>query len=288
MKEITVLSGKGGTGKTCITAALASFASNTVFVDNDVDAADLHLLFHPDEKEKHQYKGSWLCSIDSQNCTNCGICKRNCQFDAIQYKAGGGLEINPYACEGCRLCERLCPTRAISSTQTSNNYWFVSDTRFGPLVHAKMGAGEDNSGKLVTQIRQKAKEIAKEKDADFIVCDGPPGIGCPAIASITGTDVIALVAEPSKSGFHDIVRLIELVQSFNIPMYAIINKYDINTEITSQMENFFANQGIKLVGKVPFDDEMVSAIIDGKTIVEKNKDSEISKVVEKLWNELNQ
>ncbi len=286
MKDITILSGKGGTGKTSITAALASIIENTVFVDADVDAADLHIIFQPKNKETHVFEGAWVASIDSDLCTNCGLCKQHCKFEAIHFKAGGGLQIDSFACEGCRLCERICPVNAISSARSVNNHWFVSDTRFGPMVHAKMGPGEENSGMLVTQIRKSAKEIAKEIKADFILNDGPPGIGCAAIASITGADAVILVTEPSKSGFHDVVRLIELVQSFRIPMYALINKFDINLEITKQMESFFDSEGIQLMGKLPFSEEMVYSMVEKKTILEYNKDSEIGKTLSKLWNKI--
>ncbi len=286
MNDITILSGKGGTGKTSITAALASIIENTVFVDADVDAADLHIIFQPKNKETHVFEGAWVVSIDSDLCTNCGLCKQHCKFEAIHYKQGGGLQIDPFACEGCRLCERICPVNAISSERSSNNHWYVSDTRFGPMVHAKMGPGEENSGMLVTQIRKSAKEIAQKINADFIVNDGPPGIGCAAIASITGTDAVILVTEPSKSGFHDVVRLVELVQSFQIPMYALINKFDINLDITKQMESFFTSQGIQLMGKLPFSEEMVYSMVEKKTIVEYNKDSEIGKMLSKLWKKI--
>jgi MinD superfamily P-loop ATPase len=286
MKDITILSGKGGTGKTSITAALASVIKNTVFVDADVDAADLHIIFQPENKETHVFEGAWLASIDTDLCTNCGLCKQHCKFEAIHFKAGGGLEVDSFACEGCRLCERICPVNAISSERSSNNHWFVSDTRFGPLVHAKMGPGEENSGMLVTQIRKSAKEIAREIKADFILNDGPPGIGCAAIASITGSDAVILVTEPSKSGFHDVVRLIELVQSFSIPMYALINKFDINLDITKQMESFFASQGIYLMGKLPFSEEMVYSMVEKKTMVEYNNDSEIGNTLSDLWQEI--
>lgn len=288
MKEITILSGKGGTGKTSITAAMASLIKNTVFVDADVDAADLHIIFQPENRETHVFEAAWIASIDTDICTDCGLCKEHCRFDAIDYNEEGKLEIDEFACEGCRLCEHVCPAQAITSRRSTNNHWYVSDTRFGRLVHANMGPGEENSGKLVTQIRKSAREMAVETNADFIVTDGPPGIGCAAIASITGADAIVLVTEPSKSGFHDVSRLVELIQSFDIPMYALINKFDVNLEITAEMEQFFASSNIKLMGKIPFSKELVYSMVERKTILEYNKDSEIGDILSQLWKEIAQ
>lgn len=286
MKEITILSGKGGTGKTSIAAALASVSENMVFADTDVDAADLHIILQPQIKETHIFRGGRSASINENLCTNCGLCKKHCRFDAIHYREKGGFEINLVQCEGCRLCERICPVRAITSTQRENNYWFVSDTRFGPLVHAKMGPGEENSGKLVTQVRKRAFEIGKEMNADAILNDGPPGIGCSTIASITGVDAVILVAEPSKSGFHDVVRLVDLVKSFDTPMYALINKYDMNEDISMQMEAFFKMEGIKLKGKIPFQEDMVHAMVERKTIAEFAPQSMICNILTELWSEI--
>ena len=288
MKEITILSGKGGTGKTSIAAAIASVAEHAVFCDNDVDAADLHLILHPDIKEEHIFYSAWIASIDEDTCDSCGICKDNCHFDAIHYNEHGALEINPFQCEGCRLCERICPAQAISSEQSSNNFWYVSDTRLGTLVHAKMGPGEENSGKLVTLVRQRAKEIAVETKAQFVINDGPPGIGCAAISSITGTSAVLLVIEPTKSGLHDIQRLVELIDTFKIPVYALINKYNINREITQLIERYLKNMNIPLLAKIPFDKQMVEAMIDKKTIVEYRPESEISKKIKVVWQELKQ
>ncbi len=283
MKEITILSGKGGTGKTTITAAIAAVAANTVFCDNDVDAADLHLLLNPNIIEKHTYEGAWVATIDESRCNNCGICKDYCRFDAIHYKADGGLLINPHQCEGCRLCERVCPFGAITSQRSANNHWFVSETRFGTLVHASMGPGEENSGKLVTLIRKKAAEIAKATNADFVINDGPPGIGCSAIASVTGAHAVLVVIEPTLSGLHDAKRLIELTQSFKLTTFAIINKYDLNEDVASLIKNYLKEQSIPLLAQIPFDPKMVTAMIHRKTIVEFEPKGELSNQIKTIW-----
>ncbi len=233
MQELTILSGKGGTGKTSITAALASLALNAVICDSDVDAADLHLILQPKILQKEVFEGNYIAEINPELCHNCGICMEECRFDAIHLNQQDEYYINPLQCEGCRLCERLCPENAIKSIKSRNNFWMISDTRYGKMVHAHMGAGEENSGKLVTQVRKLARDIAKAENNDLIINDGPPGIGCPVISSLSGTQMVLLVIEPSKSGLHDIKRLIQLVSDFKIPMKAIINKYDIQLEISS-------------------------------------------------------
>ncbi len=286
MFEITVLSGKGGTGKTSFTAALASVAENAVFCDNDVDAADLHLIFNPKILEKHTFYGSWTANIDENKCSDCGLCFSNCRFGAIFQNGKGHYEINEFLCEGCRLCERLCPFHAIKSEKSSNNFWYVSDTRFGKLVHAYMGPGEENSGKLVTQVRTKAKEIAKELNADYVLNDGSPGIGCPVIAAVTGTNLVIVVIEPSKSGLHDASRLIELIHTFNIPIVAIINKFDLNPEVSSDIELYLSESKIPLLGKIQFDPVMVEAVVAGKTIVEHSPENDISQIIKQIWQKI--
>jgi len=286
MKEITVISGKGGTGKTTLTAALASLGNNLVLSDNDVDAADLHLILRPVILESHCFEGSWLASINPDLCSNCGICSEHCRFDAISLDTHGIRSINPFKCEGCRLCERVCPSAAISSTRSTNNSWYISDTRMGKMTHAMMGPGGENSGKLVTEVRTKAREIAKEVEADIILNDGPPGTGCPAIASITGTDRVLLVMEPSKSSLHDAQRVIELVQQFQIPVFVIINKWDINAEMTVQIEKYLEENAIPLLAKLPFREIFVEAMIKGKTIVEFDPGSDISMTLRSVWKEL--
>ena len=285
MKEITILSGKGGTGKTSITAALSSIAAEAVFCDNDVDAADLHLILQPEIKERHIFEGAWVASIDADKCDGCGICQSNCRFNAIHF-LHGHYEINPYQCEGCRLCERTCPTGAITSTRSRNNEWYISDTRFGTMVHARMGPGEENSGKLVTLVRNKALELADDKQARYILNDGPPGIGCSAIAAVSGTDQVLLVIEPTQSGLHDLQRLVELVNSFRVPMAALINKYDLNLEVTKQVEIFLENKQIPLLARIPFDDTVVKAMIEGKSVTEFAPDSTITKQLREVWRQI--
>ncbi|MDA3890375.1 MAG: ATP-binding protein [Salinivirgaceae bacterium] len=286
MREITVLSGKGGTGKTTITAALASIAQNTVYCDNDVDAADLHLIFHPKILEEYKFSSGYKAIIDSNICTNCGVCQQLCRFDAIHLSDIGNYEVNSFQCEGCRLCERICEAGAIHSELNLNNYWYVSSTRFGQLVHAKMGPGEENSGRLVSQVRKRAKEIAIETKAQFIINDGPPGIGCAAISSLSGTDLVLLVIEPTKSGLHDAKRLIELINSFDIDACAIINKYDINNQVSVNIEEFLEKNRIKLLAKIPFNKSVVQAMVQDKTIVEYDVNSYISKQLKEVWNYL--
>lgn len=286
MKEITILSGKGGAGKTTVAAALASVAQNAVFCDNDVDAADLHLIFNPTIKETHQFDSGTVATINPKICINCGLCEDSCRFTAIHKNKFSMPEVNPFQCEGCRLCERICPVQAITSQKNLNNYWYVSETRFGNLVHAQMGPGEENSGKLVTKIRMRAKELAKEINAESIINDGPPGIGCTAISSVTGTDAVLLVIEPTVSGLHDAKRLAKLVHSFNVPMYATINKFDINEAFTKTVEDYLKENGIPLLGKIPFSEQMVESIIQHKTIIEYAPNGALTKLFKSIWEQM--
>lgn len=286
MKEITILSGKGGTGKTSITAALASVAESAVYCDNDVDAADLHLIFNPTIQETYDFSSGWAVSIDSEKCTSCNLCSQYCRFDAIHQTDHGVMSINSFQCEGCLLCERICPHGAISSIENTNNHWYISTSRFGTLVHAEMGPGEENSGKLVTQVRKKAKEIGLASNHNFIINDGPPGIGCATIASLSGTNRVLLVIEPTKSGLHDAVRLVELIGSFSIETYAVINKFDINTEVVKEIETFLNEKNIPLLAQIPFDETMVEAMTLGQTIIEYKPQSEITEIIKKVWGKL--
>ncbi len=287
MKEITILSGKGGTGKTSVTAAIGAVAENAIFCDNDVDAADLHLIYHPTIDETYTFTSGLKATINPEECTRCNICVEYCRFQAIQINKNQNLMIDPFKCEGCRLCERVCPSGAIQTEENNNNYWFVSSTRFGKMVHAKMGPGEENSGKLVTQVRKRAKELAKELKSEYIINDGPPGIGCATIASLSGTNQVLIVTEPTKSGLHDVTRLVELIQSFNIPAYAVINKFDINKAVAKQIGEYFKKHYIEVLAELPFDKNMVESMTKGQTIIEYDKNSDISKKITEVWNILN-
>lgn len=286
MKEISILSGKGGTGKTSLTAALASAGSDMILCDCDVDAADLHLILDPEIKETHIFEGAWSAEIDPERCDDCHICAEHCKFEAIFINKTKRLEIDPFKCEGCRLCERICPSGAISSTRSTESRWYISDTRHGPMVHASMGPGEDNSGKLVSLIRKKARDLAKDLHLQYILTDGPPGIGCPTIASVTGTDAVLIIIEPSLTSLHDAERLIQLVQSFQIPIYAVINKSTINPGMINQIENFLEKSKIPLLAKIPFDTNIVEAMVNGLSISEYQPESTISGIITGVWTQL--
>lgn len=283
MKEITILSGKGGTGKTTVTAAFASLTSNAVFCDTDVDASDLHLILNPENTEEHNFSSGENAVIVQSRCTACGKCLNYCRFGAVEIRSSGEYFINPIHCEGCRLCYHVCPSEAIDMVQTYNNRWYISETRFGKFVHARMGAGEENSGKLVTRLRREASKIAECTKADYIINDGPPGIGCPVIASLTGTGAVLLVTEPTLSGFHDAIRLAELVQSMQIRLFLLINKYDLNPEIASQIESFFKNSSAQFTGSIYFEKRIIDAMSEGKNIIEYSPGCKASRSIRDAW-----
>jgi len=277
MKEIVVLSGKGGTGKTSIAGSLATLAKNKVLADCDVDAADLHLLLSPSEKEKNEFRSGQVALIDSEKCTECGLCESMCRFDAIR-----DYKVDPVSCEGCGFCSHICPVEAITMQECMAGYWFVSKTKYGTLVHARLGIAQENSGKLVAIVRQQAKKIAEEQNLDYIISDGPPGIGCPVISSLSGASMALLVTEPTLSGIHDLERVIGVCQHFDVPALVCINKYDINEENTKQIENFCHSQGIEVAAKVPYDTVVTEALIKGLPVV-KYKKGKVSQEIESLW-----
>jgi MinD superfamily P-loop ATPase len=283
MKEIVVISGKGGTGKTSIVASFAALAKNAVLADCDVDAADLHLILQPDIKQTHDFSGGKRASVITKKCIGCGKCEEVCNFDAVNKNAADKTYIiDPIACEGCKVCVEFCPVNAIEFKDAVNGQWFISDTRFGPMVHAKLGIAEENSGKLVSLIRKEAKRIAAKQNKELIIVDGSPGIGCPVIASITGADLVLVVTEPTLSGQHDLDRVVKLTGHFGIPTAVCINKYDINPKIAEAIEKRASEKNLIVTGKISYDAAVTKAQIAAKTIVEYSSDGLKEQVVS-LW-----
>jgi MinD superfamily P-loop ATPase len=291
MKEIVVISGKGGTGKTSITAAFASLALNTVLADCDVDAADLHLVLEPKIKQEFDFSGGKQASIISEKCIGCGKCADMCRFNAIKLDGptndvvGKTYTVDSVSCEGCKVCVEFCPVNAVTFEPAINGKWFVSDTRFGPMIHAKLGIAEENSGKLVTLIRKEAKRIAEEQNKNFLIIDGSPGIGCPVIASITGSDLVLVVTEPTLSGKHDLERVTELTANFGIKTLVCINKADINPEMSLSIAEDAGKLGLKVIGKIPYDEAFTKAQIMKATLIEYTG-SDTAEKIKAMWREV--
>jgi len=284
MRELVILSGKGGTGKTSITAAFASLAENMVFCDADVDAADLHLILEPDFKVVSDFKGGHEAVINPDKCTGCGRCMEVCKFDAVRFDdAKDTFEVDPIECEGCGVCFDLCPEQAIDFPEVVCGQWYISNTRYAPMVHARLGIAQENSGKLVSLVRQEARKIATRENLDLILTDGPPGIGCPVIASIGQATAILIIAEPTVSGIHDMERVGQLSKHFNIPAMVCINKFDLNIDQTKKIETLAKENNIIIVGKIPFDQTFTESMIQAKTIFEYDKESQASIEVRKIW-----
>ncbi|MBU4376638.1 MAG: ATP-binding protein [Candidatus Omnitrophica bacterium] len=281
MKQIVIISGKGGTGKTVLTASFAALAKNKVMVDCDVDAADLHLLLQPVIKERHEFKSGKTARIDAAACQQCSKCINVCRFGAIR----DDFTVDAISCEGCGLCSYVCFDGAIIMEENLSGEWFISDTKYGPFVHAKLGIAEENSGKLVAKIRQVAKEIAEKNAMDYVIVDGPPGIGCPVIASLAGADCALIVTEPTLSGLHDAERVIEVARHFKIPVKLVVNKYDLNPDMSDKIEYFCKENAIPVIGKIAFDKVVIESIVKGRTIVEYTN-GKIKEEVVKIWEEL--
>ena len=277
MKEVVILSGKGGTGKTSIVGSFAAIAENKVMADCDVDAADLHLLLAPSVKEEKEFRSGQVAVIDEEKCTQCGLCQDVCRFDAIT-----DFEVDPISCEGCGFCSHICPVEAISMKESLSGFWFTSNTKYGPLVHARLGIAQENSGKLVALVRQRAKEIAESDGLDYIISDGPPGIGCPVISSLSGANLALLVTEPTLSGIHDLERVLGVCHHFGIPALVCINKCDINEDNTRQIENYCLNQGVAVAARIPFDNVVTEALVLGQPVVEYS-DSKVTQEILRLW-----
>jgi MinD superfamily P-loop ATPase len=288
LKEIVIISGKGGTGKTSIVASFAAIAENAVLADCDVDAADLHLILQPNVRQSLDFSGGKRASIITDKCIGCGKCEEVCNFDAVTFNGPANevtektYFIDPVSCEGCKVCVEFCPADAIRFEDCINGQWFISDTRFGPMVHARLGIAEENSGKLVTLIRKEAKRIAEEQNKDLIIVDGSPGIGCPVIASITGADLVLIVTEPTLSGQHDLVRVADLSAGFGIATLVCINKSDINSQIAARIDEDGHNRGLKLAGKIHYDEAFTKAQIMKSAVVEYT-DGVVSQEIRALW-----
>jgi MinD superfamily P-loop ATPase len=287
MKELVVISGKGGTGKTSLLASFAVLAGNAVIADCDVDAADLHLILTPTEKECHEFRSGYEAVIDKNCCNGCGLCVELCRFGAlIETDALGRsvVSIDPHACEGCGVCERVCPNGAIHLKEKIAGSWMVSDTRIGPMVHARLAIAADNSGKLVTAVRQAAKRIAEETHRDLILVDGPPGIGCPAIAAFSGASQCLVVTEPTVSGRHDLERVLALAKHFRVPASVCVNKWDINPALTMEIERAARALGAQVVGRIRYDPEVTKAQIRALAPVE--TDAPCAADITGIWNTL--
>ena len=284
MKQIVILSGKGGTGKTTVAGALAHLASREakiVMVDADVDAANLELLLSPEKRETHEFTGGKLAVIHQDLCTDCGSCSDVCRFDAI-HRNGQGFQVDAIGCEGCASCFYRCPAQAITMEERQSGLWFRSDTRFGPLFHAHLFPAAENSGKLVTLLKQRAIELAKAEGCDYLIVDGPPGIGCPVIAACSGSDLALLVAEPTVAGVHDLRRILATVQHFRVPAAVVINKCDLNIVRRREIQSFCDAEGIPIAAQIPFDTEVTKAMIRGRVVTEE-PNGEFSRGLVRIW-----
>lgn len=279
--EIAVVSGKGGTGKTTISAAFVTIAENIVMADCDVDAPDLHILLNPNIQETKEFISSKVAEIDKDICTECGLCEEACRFDAIRVPY-----VNPIACEGCGVCEYVCPEGAASMHDRVSGHMFRSETKYGAMSHAKLLPGEGNSGKLVTSVREQGKELAERTGQDLILIDGSPGIGCPVIATVAGLKMGIVVTEPTLSGIHDMKRVLELMHRFNVKSTVIINKFDINRQNTRDIERYCQEHDIEILGHIPFDRVMTDSMVQGQTVPEFAPDHQITTILRKMWSRI--
>ncbi len=274
MKELLVISGKGGTGKTSIVASFAALAKGAVLADCDVDAADLHLILEPKTREQNAFSGGSRAKILSDKCTACGKCEEVCRFGAISVEGPENIpgaqcyQVDPIACEGCGVCAWFCPDEAIQFGPVKNGEWYQSETRFGPMVHARLGIAEENSGKLVSVVRTEAKRVAKEQQKRLIISDGPPGTGCPVIASLTGTSFVLVVTEPTLSGEHDLERVLKLTAHFGIPAAVCVNKWDLNPEMTERIEGAARSRNTAVARRVRYDRAVTGSQIQARAAVE--------------------
>ncbi|MFA6631141.1 MAG: ATP-binding protein [Kiritimatiellia bacterium] len=289
IQECVIISGKGGTGKTSVTASFAALsAGRAVLADCDVDAADLHLVLTPKIVESTDFRSGYEAVIRSETCTGCGTCADLCRFDAIHYvKRPFGktlYEVDPVACEGCGVCVRFCPAKAIDFPERLCGVWMLSETRCGPMVHARLGAAAENSGKLVATVRQEARRVAAERGLPLIITDGPPGIGCPVIASVTGADRVLVVTEPTVSGEHDLARVLQLARHFEVPTFVCVNKWDINPAMTERIEQAALKAGATVAGRIRYDRAVTAAQRAEQAVVE--TDAPSAEDVRNVWRQM--
>lgn len=282
MKQVTILSGKGGTGKTTITASFSALSENAVFADCDVDASNLHLLLNPRIKETMEFMGLNVAYIDPEKCIECGRCIELCRFNAIE-----DFRVDPIHCEGCKVCVVNCPVEAIEFNPRVSGHAYISETKYGPMSHARLIPGMENSGKLVTLVRQNASKLAEEKEKNLVLVDGSPGIGCPVIASIANVDASVVVVEPTLSGIHDLKRALELLAHFEVTPYVVLNKYDINLKNTIDLEEYCSMNKIEMLGKIPFDPVVTKSMVQRTPIVEFSPDSLASRAIVESWEKFN-
>jgi len=286
MKEIVVISGKGGTGKTSVTASFSYLGGKDIIVaDCDVDAADMHLLLKPDFNQAEDFFSGELAFIHQDACIKCGKCADVCRFNAIPIIDGNYI-VDPLSCEGCGYCARVCPTDAITNESLNVGKWYISNIKTGTkMVHARLGIGADNSGKLVTKVKNEAKILAKAENKKYVLVDGSPGIGCPVVSSLSGAHFVVLVTEPSVSGLHDLKRIYELVKKFRIKAACIINKYDINTNLSYKIEEFLSSEDIIHLANIPYNENFTKAMTFGKTVVEYD-DNELTEIIKQTWDKI--
>lgn len=298
MKQIVILSGKGGTGKTFVSASLACIAEESVIADCDVDAANLHLLMHPERTGTYEFSGGKIAEVNAGRCTGCGLCVDSCRFDALSMVSDGQpgnrgpagpagpaekiAEVDPVACEGCGVCGLVCPEGAFSFRTSDAGRWYTAETKFGPMVHAHLFAGEENSGKLVQEVRTKARSLGEELDKKYVLIDGPPGTGCAVMSAMTGVDLIVLTTEPTVAGIHDAKRVVQLAGHFSIPVGMIVNKSTINLEKTAELKEFAGAQKIRYFGEIPYDRRVVDSVADLQPYVCMHED-EITRRLRTIW-----
>ena len=289
MKQLVILSGKGGTGKTTVAAALAHLASqempiarvSAVMADADVDAANLELVLSPQILEESEFTGGGVAVIDAELCIACDACAEVCRFEAI-IAGDETYAVDEIGCEGCAACIYVCPVEAIEMQERMDGRWFRSQARYGPLFHAHLFAARENSGKLVTLVKSRARLAAMEENADYLLVDGPPGIGCPVIAAISGADLTLLVTEPTVAGAHDLERIVGMARHFGVPAVVCINKYDLNPAKTEEIASWCAERGVPVVGRIPFDQDVTRAMVQGKPITEYS-DGTVAEELRRIW-----